>query len=167
MLALFPEACKTRYKGEEWKCLVADTGYAYLQTPVFMWQSRYDADQLSVEMDSGCREDSACVQKYGHELQEKVVASLKKTPLSGAFVDGCVHHCNGGYDQDSRWIPYRNPVPFKVNGVTPMQALQKWYLQLTDAKKQFLHSRKPVEQPVVIVQPGEYPCKDCCAGWGP
>lgn len=162
---LVPAECLRNNLGVEWNCFIAQIGYTYLKTPVFIWQSRYDTDQFTCELEDACRQSLSCVEAYGQELLQQVHMAVNHIPSSAAFVDGCAHHCWGSYNGDE-WVPWESPVPFEVSGITPVQALSHWYSSFGSAtRKNFLRSRD-VSLPFFLTQPGVYPCEKCCGGAG-
>ena len=141
----------------------------YLQTPTFIWQSRYDTDQRSCEMSTSCAESRECIERYGHALANTIRSELlqgslphRKLPIAaahaanhssgpahgpahGAFIDACDRHCEDGV-----------PMPLRiatVEGASPLQALAIWH-------------RSDGRSPMEWQQIASYPCTDCCTGPG-
>lgn len=163
---LVPSECLRNNHRVAWNCFIAQVGYTYLKTPVFIWQSRYDTDQFMCEMEDACRQNSSCVDAYGQELSQQVHMAVRHIPNSGAFIDGCAHHCWGSF-AGGNWIPWRSPASFKVNGITPVQALSHWYTRVRSASRKLILRGLDEFSPFFVSQAGIYPCMECCAGAGP
>jgi len=126
--------CVDRYRDEPWACFSAPNALPYATVPVFVWQSRYDTNQLLGVCDSLSRAARVrCVNAFGARIQASVEAVLAAG--DGFFVDGCSRHC---------WDD-RGPV-LRAEGISPLRALSDWYRGST----------------VRIVQRGLYPCRACC-----
>eukprot|EP00438_Fugacium_kawagutii_P028670 Skav214048 [mRNA] locus=scaffold2017:342017:347696:- [translate_table: standard] len=138
--------CVKTFHGQEEKCLVGSVNAGYLtlvrkllKTPVFAFQSRFDADQQSCEMGPFCRLSAACVKAYaGSPTMSNLSYALKKTLQHphGYFLDSCVRHCS--FDN----LAPRNPV-----GISPLDAFAMWY---AGGQSYF-------------GQDFRYPCPECCS----
>lgn len=142
-MGLLNAACKADNPGAEERCLVGDVVSPYLRTPLFAWQSRYDLDQRTCEMNETCALSSPCVRAYGARLTEQVRQRLIANPLTGAFVDSCARHCTGGVLSAPR---------DDATGATPLQAFAAWY---KDAGAGSAQQR-------MFGQNATYPCLQCC-----
>lgn len=135
---LLSPACKAAHAGEEEKCLVGDVVAPYLATPLFAWQSRYDLDQRTCEMNRTCALSGDCVRAYGDQLTARLHECLLGNPVAGAFLDSCARHCNSvlaaPHDDDG--------------GLTPLQAFAAWYAAPA-ARRSY-------------GQNATYPCHGCC-----
>ena len=123
---LLSPQCVVAYPGEAERCLIAQRAAHYLRTAAFVWQSRYDADQRSCEMNASCAAAPACVDRYAQNLSHAIRNGLfpaghhRPPPhvRHGAFIDTCNRHCDDGI-----------ALPFKVDvdGANPLQAFAIWY----------------------------------------
>eukprot|EP00928_Gymnodinium_smaydae_P072109 TRINITY_DN55529_c0_g1_i1.p1 TRINITY_DN55529_c0_g1~~TRINITY_DN55529_c0_g1_i1.p1 ORF type:complete len:433 (-),score=28.61 TRINITY_DN55529_c0_g1_i1:91-1389(-) len=131
--SLNPE-CVRAHLDQPWKCFLAQYALPYTKVPVFVWQSRYDSNQIGDSCDrDSLMETNSCKNSFGVMLEGKVEEVLGG--ISGSyFIDGCWRHCSGQRE------------PMDSNGVNPTQAIARWYYGAT----------------VRLVQIGEYPCPSCC-----
>ena len=130
---LLNQECVQNFPGAEEKCLIGSVISSYLKTPLFAFQSRFDADQQGCEMSHLCRWTAACVKEYAGNLSN----SLEKTLQSphGYFLDSCVRHCS-----------FDDLAPQDVSGESPLRAFATWY-----AGGQAQYTQKFT-----------YPCSYCC-----
>ena len=112
--------CVLHHQTAPHKCLVAEINAAYLRTPLFAWQSKFDADQLSTSLSPPCF-SATCADPYAAHLLSAIKGTLfQAAPQHGAFVDGCWRHCElspSGGDLEN----------ISADGVTPLRALFRWY----------------------------------------
>ena len=80
--------CVRDYKGVEEKCLVGSVASSYLQTPLFAFQSRFDLDQRSCEMEKSCSNSPPCIESYGRNLTRSIQRTLQHP--HGYFLDSCL-----------------------------------------------------------------------------
>lgn len=131
--------CLHENRGSEERCLIAEVVAPYLETQLFAWQSRYDMDQRSCEMNTSCAASPSCVGDYGHELTSKVHSKLLSNHRMGAFIDSCSRHCEtSGMPKDDS------------SSATPLQAFALFYE---------VNMR-------VFGQHATYPCDSCCSERG-
>ena len=118
---LLSSRCLAAYPLAAEKCLIAQRAAQYLRTAVFVWQSRYDADQRSCEMSPRCAASPACVELYAHRLSHAIRRGLfaaAQHVRHGGFVDTCDRHCDDGIAL---------PLNLTVDGTNPWQAFAIWY----------------------------------------
>eukprot|EP00931_Biecheleriopsis_adriatica_P091427 TRINITY_DN65314_c0_g1_i1.p1 TRINITY_DN65314_c0_g1~~TRINITY_DN65314_c0_g1_i1.p1 ORF type:complete len:450 (+),score=68.71 TRINITY_DN65314_c0_g1_i1:28-1350(+) len=108
-------------------CLIGSVSAQFAQTPLFLWQSRFDSDQLLCDRPAQCTRRVAGEWKLGNSTLEnewgnRLVQYLETSFLQnvskprGAFLDSCSRHCEGAYlPQDCR------------TGKTPLEAFEEWY----------------------------------------
>ena len=137
--ALLNTKCLANYRGEPHKCYVGSVVSAYLDTPLFAFQSRFDTDQREGEMDEACRNSEACVSNYAASLTTKMEENL--AGQHGYFLDSCERHC---------FFSYERPIG-DASGLTPLQAFASWY----DGGAA-VYGQAPVPS-----------CKQCCYGRSP
>ena len=133
---LLSSTCVAAFPGEKEKCLIAQRAAPFLQTPTYVWQSRYDLDQRSCEITPACAASTACVDAYAGNLSSAVHEQLlsRRWPHHGAFIDACGRHCDDGLAQ-----PLQNPT---VDAHTPLQAFALWH-----ATRHLMHARAVWEAP--------------------
>lgn len=148
--SLLPKRCLSKWQGATWYCFQPSIASIHLNTPVFIWQSRYDTQMMATEVEISCRVSASCVNAYALHVLEAVIKAVEFNPHSGAFVDACPRHCWGSY-VGSYWYPWEHRVEFKVDGKTPIDALASWQIGL---------ARNSGAS--VLVQPGTSLCETCC-----
>lgn len=121
--ALLSPECAAAFHTEPERCLAAQRGAPFLQTPTFVWQSRFDLDQRSCELTPKCSASSTCVQSYARSLSSAIHEQLLARRhgvlrAHGAFIDVCERHCDDGVRQMHN---------LTVDGATPLQAFALWY----------------------------------------
>ena len=86
--SLLNQDCLKDFEGQEEKCLVGSVISSYLKTPLFAFQSRFDSDQQSCEMNQSCRSSAQCLRKYAANLSTSLQTNLH--PPHGYFLDSCL-----------------------------------------------------------------------------
>ena len=135
------------------KCLVASVNARFLRTPTFVFQSKYDADQLASSFNPPCT-DAECADPYAANMSASITRELWGGEGEGAgggangnggFVDGCWHHCGyaPGKGDDVGAIAAED-------GTTPLQGFAQWYA-----------SKAPGEARWTQHAP-TFPCTACC-----
>jgi len=145
--ALFNPECVKDHASEPHKCILASVAAAYLKTPIFAFQSRYDFDQLEGETDEACQASEACVSNYGADLTAKVEEHLVSP--HGHFTDSCERHCWWAKGLDTP-IPSSGPRDDST-GLTNLRAFKAWY-----EGGEAAYSQAPTLS-----------CKECCHGTSP
>jgi len=120
---LLNRACVAAFPGAMEKCLIAQRAVPFVQTPTFVWQSRYDMDQRSCELTAACAASRACIDAYASNLSRAIHAAIGAHhphyhAWHGAFIDTCRRHCDENVTL---------PLAVAVDGVTPLQAFGIWY----------------------------------------
>ena len=83
----------------------------YIDTPVFVLQSRFDSWQIGNDLQS---HDVDKINAWGNQLTKVLFDNLLLRDVKhGAYVDSCLHHC-GGWD-------------LVIDGATAIQATSQWY----------------------------------------
>ncbi|CAE8675217.1 unnamed protein product [Polarella glacialis] len=139
---LLNTACTQAFEGAEEKCLIGSVVSAYLQTPIFAVQSRFDTDQRTCEMDESCAASPACVNEYGANLTAAIKQVFLKNKDRGVFLDSCSRHCSDG---DCGQVQ-----PLDDLGMTQLQAFAAWYVGGASE----------------YGQSATFPCSTCCSGAG-
>lgn len=151
--ATLSQRCLAEHAAAPHKCLVAEVNARYVVTPLFAWQSKYDADQLASSLDPPCK-DAACADPYGAHLAAAIAAALfaDGSPAHGAFVGGCHRHCDGlPPGGDALAIA-------SADGVTWLQHLARWYTGTGRSRRGSAH------QWLVQQNARHFPCTACCSG---
>mmetsp|Transcript_58823 Transcript_58823/g.93031 ORF Transcript_58823/g.93031 Transcript_58823/m.93031 type:complete len:402 (+) Transcript_58823:80-1285(+) len=142
--ATLSDECLQEYRNAPWKCLIAERNAAYLQTPLFAWQSKYDGDQLRNSFENHCTK-SSCATPFANRLVKSMRWSLfrDRNRRHGAFVDGCWRHCQSVFDDG-------NISAIAIGQLTPLTALSQWYTG-SHRDSWFLEQPAP-----------NFPCASCC-----
>jgi hypothetical protein len=136
--------------GTPHKCLISDINAPYLETPVFVFHSKYDAANLLGTFNPPCKKAS-CAVPYGENMTRSVREKLwRVSDLHGGFLDGCYHHCS--------WTP--NPLDdvrhiTAPDGASPLGALWMWYEKYIKGIDQGTGRIWEQSAPT-------FPCEDCC-----
>jgi len=152
--------CLAEHAAAPHKCLVAEVNARYVRTPLFAWQSKFDADQLASSLDPPCK-DGSCADPYGAHLAAAITAGLfaPGSPAHGAFVGGCHRHCNGLPEGgDALAIA-------SADGVTWLQHFARWYDGTAPANGTApAQPRRAGEQWLAQQHAPHFPCTACCSG---
>jgi len=116
-----------------WRCLFGATAAQYVQTPLFVLNSKFDTWQEKAIIGVNCSV-AACPaneQVFWGAYGKKMVAAAASLPAQhGAFVTNCPSHCQTGTASD--W--QKRTINGKVEGA----AFTEWYLdQQAGGKKVF------------------------------
>lgn len=143
--ALNPHCLAEHPAGEGYRCLFAQHAAPFLQTPLFMLQSYYDAYQIVAIAQVNASNVSA-VTAFGAALRATINATLAgpNTNLLGGAVDACAHHC-------SRLLWQGMAMP---GSSTEALAFARWYAGLAGGGG----------GQSVWEQDDTYPCEGCCTG---
>lgn len=153
-VAMLNKACRLKHVGEEEKCLIGEVVAPFLETPLFAWQSRYDLDQRSCEMNATCARSGACLEDYGARFTATLQRQLlQRLPAAagqghGAFLDSCSRHC----DSNVEHAPLDD-----ASGETPLQAFAAWYGHLAGGSG----SGEPSPRQLYGQAPSLH-CEGCC-----
>jgi hypothetical protein len=118
-------ACKLKHPTEPWLCFMSPHMQDVIQTPFFVFNSKYDAWQLENELkttwSSTDKQELDAVLQYGKDFLRdfQPVQTAKK---NGAFITSCI--CHG-----CPWDVEANNATgtLAVNGVSPWKAYANWY----------------------------------------
>lgn len=86
------QKCIEFYPLEKWKCFFAEYTIPFINTSIFMLQSKYDSWQLGEilgEINCGY------VNAFGHEMLKRLENSLLKNENNSGFISSCTSHCGG------------------------------------------------------------------------
>ena len=135
------QACQSHNAKVPETCIYGDVNAPFVKTPLFLWQSATDADQLGGDdLQPACHE-SSCAVPFAKSMRESMNASVLQHTRNGGFVDCCHHHC-GDYH-----------AMLSDTGFTRGEALAKWYKGST----------RLFNQSAAFAAAG-FPCKSCCGG---
>ena len=158
------------------KCLVASVNARFLRTPTFVFQSKYDADQLASSFNPPCT-DAVCADPYAANLSASIARELwgdgdgdgdggrgggrdgrrdggrdgggegaGGANGNGGFVDGCWHHCS--------YAPGKGDNVGAIaaaDGTTPLQGFAQWYASQAPGGKRWTQHAPT------------FPCTACCS----
>lgn len=140
--AMLNKACladvRSRSLGPHY-CLVGSVAAQFVSTPLFLWQSRFDSDQLLCDRPASSARQVAGGWVLGDAGVENYYAGemtryLEDTFLNdmtlprGAFLDSCRRHCDQDYTAASRSQNRFRVLPQDcMSKRTPLQAFQAWY----------------------------------------
>ena len=151
--------------GDAWKCLMAPYLIEYIQTPVFVMNSAYDAYQLPNIAGVSCVSTAAdpCndtdSQLYGEMFKKESQRVLNASPKNGIYVDGCfVHEQNVNYCSTQNvpncvgWSPEESGsqkwnYTTRVSGLTPQQAFSRYYF---GGERAYLDASRLQQNPTCI-----------------
>jgi hypothetical protein len=144
--------CLARNSARPYACLVASVNAAYIATPLFLWQSVFDADQLATSFPQPCT-NATCADPYANLLTSSIERSFERSVHSGGFVDRCYHHC--GFAPRAQ----DDVAALEIDGLSPLQSFALWFDELTDS------SRRIAPRSTWWWQSHRhFPCDDCCPG---
>jgi hypothetical protein len=134
------KACQDIHPNEPWLCFMSPHMQDIIETPFFMFNSKYDSWQLANELQtswSGNKAAQAAVLQYGQDFLvdfKPVSASTK----NGAFITSCIcHGCPWSVDAETNGT-------LAFNGVSPWKAYANWYNDVeTGAKAIHIDPRLP------------------------
>lgn len=143
------------------RCLQPAASAHLLESPVFVFNSRYDESDMinpaQLTQFPHCAMPSprpsscnACITAYGQKLTEAIEREIITRPAAGvakntkaaAFIDSCSRHCGS------------ESGPLQIGGVTAYQAFAEWYRG--GARNLW------VQQHGTAGGNTSYPCKTCC-----
>eukprot|EP00039_Didymoeca_costata_P003304 m.66724 g.66724 ORF g.66724 m.66724 type:complete len:445 (+) comp11829_c0_seq1:35-1369(+) len=145
------KAClASQSKATAWKCLMAQYIIPYLQTPLYVLNSAYDAYQLPNILQTPCpvsTKDKPCnatqSQQYGKMFKDLVTTVINSSNKNGVYVCSCwVHAQNVNYCSNQNmpncvgWSPLESGsrkwgYTTKVHGLTPQEAFSAYYFNNT------------------------------------
>lgn len=82
--------CIQHYKDNPSKCIFAENVLPFIQTPIFVLQSKFDGWQKENVYGGG---DIEGFNIFGDNLLIKLKKSIQKKKNAGVFIDSCLHHC--------------------------------------------------------------------------
>lgn len=123
-------------------CTLPETSALYIQTPLFMVNSRYDPVW---EADSGA--SHAETERMGIKLMTLFNTTVLNRPTNAAFITACSEHC-GQWSQNQSLGKDNSDFQVYIDGDSAATAVNAWYGGFTKRR--------------LWVQPGEFPCQSCC-----
>ena len=119
-------------KKEDWKCFFAEYTLPFVETPVFILQSKHDAWQIDWVLGS---RSNTLVNQLGNELIRRLGDSFLGFEKNSGFVDSCFHHCGTFWNN------------LHIDNITQSQAFYLWYNG---------YEKLP------YVKDKDFLCSDCC-----
>ncbi len=116
------EACQMKHPNEPWLCFMSPHMQDVIQTPFFVFNSKFDAWQLANELQTGWKNtnEQAAVKQYGLDFLKDFTPVTSHTK-NGAFITSCI--CHG--------CPW-NAQTLNFNNLSPWQAYADWYTDKTN-----------------------------------
>jgi len=147
-----PSLCRHQYKTDmaRTRCLFAENLLPFIETPIFMLQSKYDhwmiwnviGDPSVVEL----------VNQFGNNVTRLMKTALikkNKVKSHAIFIDSCTHHCYSCSAAEE--VIWHGHSILSHELITPSEAFSEWHRTLLNQRV----SR-------VFAQESVYPCLDCC-----
>lgn len=132
--------------GDPADCAFPDVGAAYVRSPLFVVNSRFDPALDTIVGGEGGG-NATNVQRLGDRLWALVNATvLERSPVNAAFLTSCHQHCG-------QWGPPGFNVT--IDGYTASAAFDEWFRAVAAGQT-------PPRR--VWVQGAQYPCAQCCSG---
>eukprot|EP00927_Polykrikos_kofoidii_P076585 TRINITY_DN73650_c0_g1_i1.p1 TRINITY_DN73650_c0_g1~~TRINITY_DN73650_c0_g1_i1.p1 ORF type:complete len:446 (+),score=64.00 TRINITY_DN73650_c0_g1_i1:13-1350(+) len=123
-------------------CTLPETSTPYIQTPLFLVNSRYDP---TWEVDKGM--SHAETNRLGHKLIRLFNETALNRPGNAAFITSCSEHC-GQWSQNQRLPDGNSDFQVYIDGYSAASAVNAWFGGFAPQK--------------LWVQPESYPCDKCC-----
>ena len=110
--------CLEKHRSHPWYCFMSPHMVDVIETPVFVFNSRFDAWQLANEFQSDweTKDEQAGVIAYGAAF-EKDFRAVSSHEKNGAFITSCI--CHG--------CPWSDASALSIEGVSPWKAYGEWY----------------------------------------
>ena len=141
-----PECIKNNEENGGDKCMFGETLGKYVQTPMFILQSKYDSWQI--QHVAGRKDDKETMNKFGNMLQNSIEKIVKNSnSRHGAHIDSCVHHCS---------ICVWNNKTKESNSTSERQAFETWFHHSNS------NNNDNASTSNLIVLNSPYPCEGCC-----
>ena len=140
MNAVLHPACAAAHEDAPELCMFAPHVAAFIQTPIFVLQAKYDAWQIPSILGSN---DPAVITSFGDNMTKLLRSSVLNRPGNAAFVDACRHHCEG-------WDMYI------VDGICQAKAFATWYAAGSSA----------LPNGGALIDGSAYPCEHCTCSFG-
>ena len=128
-------ACQARYPNEPGLCFMSPHMVTNIKTPVFVFNSKYDAWQLSNEFQSdwATAAEQKGVLQYGIDFMSQF-AAVAADEKNGAFITSCI--CHG--------CPWSDPTALNIDGLSVYQHYAAWMAGNTSgAKSLHIDNRTP------------------------
>ena len=111
------EACRKKNPGNPGLCFMAPHMQNTIQTPFFMFNSKFDLWQLEHELQASFSTEAERlgVLRYGNDFLRQF-SFVRQNKRNGAFITSCVCHGCSWYSHG----------PLDVAGKSPMQAYTRW-----------------------------------------
>eukprot|EP00656_Telonema_subtile_P044991 TRINITY_DN51256_c0_g1_i2.p1 TRINITY_DN51256_c0_g1~~TRINITY_DN51256_c0_g1_i2.p1 ORF type:complete len:274 (-),score=52.73 TRINITY_DN51256_c0_g1_i2:227-1048(-) len=124
------KACEEKHPSQPWLCFMSPHMQDVIQTPFFVFNSKYDAWQLQNEFQSdwATKPEQEGVLQYGKDFLTQF-APVSSAAKNGAFITSCI--CHG--------CPWSNETALNfVEGMAPYKAYARWMAGV-DAGKDAIH----------------------------
>merc|ERR1711988_1414458 len=87
------QACQTKHTDEPWLCFMSAHLVEFIETPFFMFNSKFDAWQLANEFQTSweTKEEQNAVLQYGEDFLDQF-KPVQSEPKNGAMITSCICH---------------------------------------------------------------------------
>ena len=87
-------ACQAKHADEPWLCFMSPHMADVMETPFFMFNSKYDAWQLGNEFQSNwaTKPEQAGVLQYGKDFLAQLAPNMGATTKNGGMITSCICH---------------------------------------------------------------------------
>ena len=87
------QACKAKHPTEPWLCFMSPHMQDVIETPFFVFNSKYDAWQLGNELETKwtTKPEQDAVVQYGKDFLAQF-NPIKSEPQNGAMITSCICH---------------------------------------------------------------------------
>ena len=134
------------------KCMFGETLGKYVQTPMFVLQSKYDSWQI--QHVSGQRNNKEAVNRLGSILQSSIVNIVNNSNARhGAHIDSCVHHCSTCSQSMLVWNNKES------KEISERKAFEQWF-ESTSIRDSW--RPRELQTPILVLLDSPYPCEECC-----
>mmetsp|Transcript_45016 Transcript_45016/g.97490 ORF Transcript_45016/g.97490 Transcript_45016/m.97490 type:complete len:408 (+) Transcript_45016:206-1429(+) len=146
--------CLGAYATEPWRCMLTEHMAPYVQTPLFVYQSRFDAWQVRYNLQSG---DLNRINEFGSNVTTRVATNLllplqstdgTEVPrMNAAFLSSCSDQC---LQTDTHRV---DPL---IDQTSLRAAFEGWFNGIFDLPGTSAEGRR------LWLDWTEYPCETCC-----
>ena len=128
------QRCVAALGDEPWRCIFAQNSLTYIETPLFVLNSKYDSWQMAFELglkgsfSAWNASERASAIQYSHDFAATLTATgalWSSSPRHGGFITACQSHCDAG---TGAWTStYLPPAPGGAGpALTPSLAFAAW-----------------------------------------
>lgn len=134
--------CQEHHRSAPETCIYEDVNAPFVATPLFLWQSAVDSDQLGGDGYEPPCSSAECAVPFAEGMAASLSAHVFDKERHGGFLDYCHHHCGDHHQMRS-----------DGSNLTRGQALHWWYQG----------GARVYNQTATFASEG-FPCTTCCSG---